>query len=119
LKSSGKASGVKPSLTRTMRYPIAFTQLSHIRWIGGAADSGKTTVARRGKPSFGPSVSDPERARSNLLKRDLLLANYLKEQIPKYGYRYDKVDGSISPGEMADRIERRFALRVTKTPDAN
>ena len=34
---------------------------------------------------------------------------YLKEQIPKYGYLSYEVDGSISPDEMADMIEQHFA----------
>jgi hypothetical protein len=67
------------------------------------------SMTRRGKPSFGPQVSDPERAKTNLFTRDMLLAAYLKEQVPSYGYTVHEVDGSHSPDELADLIEQHFA----------
>jgi len=74
--------------------------LSHVLWIGGATDAGK--------PSLGPKVSDPERAKTNLYARDMLLANYLKEQVSKYGYIVYEVDSSFSADELADMIEQRL-----------
>ena len=78
-------------------------------WLVPAEDFKLASMRRRGKPSFGAQVSDPERAKTNLLERDRLLTEYLREQVSKYGYTLVEVDGSRSAGEMADLIEAHFA----------
>jgi hypothetical protein len=66
-------------------------------------------MARRGKPSFAAQTSDPERARVNLLERDRLLAEYIREQVLHYGYTLSIVDGARSPDEMVDLLDQHFA----------
>ena len=78
-------------------------------WLVPSWDFKLASMTRRGKPSFSAQVSDPERARSNLLARDRLLAEHIREQVALYGYTLFEVDGSRSPGEMAGRIEQHFA----------
>ncbi|NTV37996.1 MAG: hypothetical protein HGA82_02240, partial [Anaerolineales bacterium] len=67
------------------------------------------SMTRRGKPSFAALVSDPEKARLNLFARDMLLADYYRQQVPSYGYTLLEVDGSHSADEMTDLAEAHFA----------
>jgi adenylate kinase family enzyme len=78
-------------------------------WLVSTAEFKRASMLRRGKPSFRAQVSDPERAKANLYRRDLLLADYLNEQVVKYGYTVYEVDGSDSPEELTNRIEQHFA----------
>jgi len=71
------------------------------------------SMTRRGKPSFAASVSDPEKARLNLFARDMLLADYYRQQVPSYGYTLQEVDGSCSADEMIDLTEAHFAQYLT------
>lgn len=77
-------------------------------WLVPTAEFKQASVTRRGKPSFGPQVSDPAKARANLLGRDHLLTDYLKAQVTQYGYTLYEVDGTRSPDEVADVLERHF-----------
>jgi 2-phosphoglycerate kinase len=77
-------------------------------WLVPTQEFKQASMIRRGKPSFGLRVSDPATARSNLLARDKLLANYFREQVPGYGYIFYEVDGSIPPDELAITIEQHF-----------
>lgn len=67
------------------------------------------SMVRRGKPSFGKSVSNPEKAITNLFARDLMLAEYYRKQVPVFGYTLLEVDGSQSAEEMIDLIDAHFA----------
>lgn len=80
-------------------------------WLAPTAAFKSASMARRGKPSFGAKVSDPERAKTNLRLRDQLLAQYIQEQVLKYGYTLYEVDGARSAGEMVDWIEQHFGMR--------
>jgi 2-phosphoglycerate kinase len=66
------------------------------------------SMQRRNKPSFGAQVSDPERAKLNVLMRDQLLTEFLKEQVSKYGYSLHEVDGSRTVYEMVDVVELHY-----------
>ncbi len=71
------------------------------------------SMIRRGKPSFAAQVSDPQKARMNLLARDKMLADYYRQQVPLYGYRILEVDGSLSAEEMTRQVEVHFSKYVT------
>jgi len=66
-------------------------------------------MIRRGKPSFGAQVSDPERAKTNLRLRDRLWAEYIQDQVLEYGYTLYEVDGARSSDDMVDLIQQHFA----------
>jgi len=70
------------------------------------------SMIRRGKPSFGAQVSDPIRAKTNLLMRDWLLTEFIRAQVLKFGYKLYEVDGTRSAYEMADLIEQHFASNL-------
>jgi len=78
-------------------------------WLAPTDAFKQASMIRRGKPSFGAQVSDPERAKTNLCIRDRLLAKYIHEQVLKYGYTLYEVDGARSADEMVDLIEQHFA----------
>lgn len=67
------------------------------------------SMARRGKPSLGKLVSNPEKAKTNLFRRDMLLAKYYRQQVPAFGYTLFEVDGSHSAEEMTDLIDKHFS----------
>jgi hypothetical protein len=58
-------------------------------------------MARRNKPSFANKVSDPEKARNNVLGRDLLLAEEVRLQAQARGLAVYEVDGTRPVEEMA------------------
>ena len=55
-------------------------------WLTPTESFKRDSMTRRGKPSFGSQVSDHERAKNNLLARDLLLAEHIKSQVLQYDY---------------------------------
>jgi hypothetical protein len=78
-------------------------------WLVPTESFKLASMQRRNKPSFGAQVSDPVRAKQNLFARDMLLAQYIREQVSKYSYTLYEVDGSRSAGETADLIEGHFS----------
>jgi hypothetical protein len=74
------------------------------------------SMTRRGKPSFGSSLSDPEKARMNLFTRDMMLADYYRKQAPYYGYTLYEIDGSLSAEEMTDLADTHFARHLSMLP---
>ena len=83
-------------------------------WLVPAKEFKLDSMTRRGKPSFGPQVSDPERAKINVYTRDLLLATYLKEQVSRYSYTLFEVDGTRPPDGVANMLEQHFASFLFK-----
>lgn len=67
------------------------------------------SMARRGKPSFANMTTDPEKAKMNLFRRDVLLADYYRRQVPAYGYTLLEIDGTRSIEEVADLTDEHFA----------
>ena len=65
-------------------------------------------MTRRQKPSFKNETSDPERATTNLYRRDVLLAERIKVQAQSRDLRVYKVDGSLSAEAIATLIEHHF-----------
>lgn len=66
------------------------------------------SMKRRNKPSFRTQVSDPDRVKTNLIRRDQLLTGHLKTTVPKHRYSCYEVDGSRPVDEMTDLVEKHF-----------
>jgi 2-phosphoglycerate kinase len=74
------------------------------------------SLVRRNKPSFSSQVSDPEKARLNLLARDKMLADYYRQQVPSYGYRLLEIDGLCSVEEVTHLVAIHFSNYMTLPP---
>lgn len=65
---------------------------------------------RENKIVTAAQTSDPGRARSNMIGRDLLMGEYIKERASALGLTTVVVDGSRTINEMAAVVEAHFAL---------
>jgi hypothetical protein len=72
-----------------------------------------SSMVHRNKPSFSSQVSDPHRARINLVARDKMLADYYRQQVASYGYRLLEIDGSHSVEEITHLVEIHFSKYMT------
>jgi hypothetical protein len=66
------------------------------------------SMARRGKPSFAKLTSDPERAKANMFRRDMMLAAFYRNQVLVFGFTLFEIDGTRSMEEMTDLIDAHF-----------
>jgi len=94
-------------LTPALLAPLLTDQRQAI-WFFSTAAFKRDSMARRGKPSFGNQISDPQRARQNLFKRDRLLSEHLAAQAKQLGLRAVVVDGTQTPEELAGLVEQHF-----------
>ena len=97
--------------------------LTHPRqaiWLVPADDFKAASMERRRKPSFRAQVSDPDRARANLLQRDRLLAQAVRDQARAHGVRVVEVDGSRPVEAVAALLADHFApfLKVAGKRDS-
>ncbi|MFL5733997.1 MAG: hypothetical protein ACJ78Q_12460 [Chloroflexia bacterium] len=77
-------------------------------WLVPSPDFKIASMSRRNKPSFANAVSDTERARRNVLNRDMLLAEQVKQQAEAHGLAVLQVDGTRPIEEMAAIVEDHF-----------
>ncbi len=84
-------------------------------WLVPSYDFKLASMKRRNKPSFASKTSDPERARDNLLKRDMLLAENVKLQAQAYGQAIYEVNGTRSAEEFATMLEEYFGPLLYKS----
>jgi hypothetical protein len=96
--------GLLPELV----HPLLFSHHQAI-WFIPTEKFKWESMARRGKPSFAEKTSDPEKARFNLFKRDMLLADLYREQVAEYGYVLHEIDGTRSVEEMTNITNTHFA----------
>jgi 2-phosphoglycerate kinase len=89
-------------------HPILSSRYQAI-WFVPTEAFKRDSMARRGKPSFGKLTSDPEKAKTNLFTRDMLLADYYRKQAEAYGYALYEVEGSRSVAEMTELVDKHFA----------
>ena len=89
-------------------HPLLSSQYQAI-WLVPTETFKLDSMRRRGKPSFGKFVSNPEKAKRNLFQRDRMLAEYYRERVLAVGYTWLEVDGSHSVSAMADLIDQHFA----------
>jgi adenylate kinase family enzyme len=83
-------------------------------WLVPTEAFKQASMQRRGKPNFGPQISNREKAKMNLIQRDKLLAAYITEQVQKYGFTLYEVDEANSLDEMVNKIEHHFASVLVK-----
>lgn len=91
---------------------LIFPVLSNNRqaiWLVPTAQFKRASMIRRDKPSFRDQTSDPERARQNLLRRDMLLTEHVKTQAVAYDLKVHEIDGSQSVERVAALVEQHFA----------
>ena len=79
-------------------------------WLIPTESFKRASMTRRNKPSFAREVSDPRRAADNLFRRDMLLAALVRKQAEVRRLTIVDVDGSQKAGEVADALERQFAI---------
>ena len=87
------------------------TQHTHAIWLVPSNSFKQASMERRHKPSFLNRVTDPEKALHNLLTRDQLLADYMRAETKKRGYRLLEIDGTLSAEEVAGVVGEHFQLR--------
>ena len=78
-------------------------------WLVPTDDFKRASMLRRNKPSFAARTTNPERARANLLARDMLLAGYIREQARQRGCTLYEVDGVRSIEDTVALAESHFA----------
>ena len=84
-------------------------------WLVASEAFKRASMARRNKPSFQAQTSDPERAAANVLRRDMLLAEYITAQVRAHDLTLFEVDGSQTVEVIAARIEAHFASFLPPT----
>jgi hypothetical protein len=77
-------------------------------WLVPSETFKRASVARRDKLSTVP-LSDRERAVENLIERDLLMAEHVRQRAHALGLDVIEIDGSRSLEEIAALLEARFA----------
>jgi hypothetical protein len=78
-------------------------------WLIPTPAFAQESLAKRDKPQGRFETSDPERFRENFLRREALLAEYIRREVTERGLTLIEVDGSRSPDELADQIDAHFA----------
>ena len=89
-------------------HPLLSSQYQAI-WLVPTEEFKRASMERRGKPSFGQSISDPQKAKKNLFQRDRMLAEYYRERVLAFGYTLCEVNGSHSAEAMTDLLHQHFA----------
>ena len=76
----------------------------------------KIHPTRQNKMVTAAATSDPLRARSNMIDRDLLMGEHIREQARAHGLTLLEVDGTKSILEMAAEVERHFSPLLAHVP---
>jgi hypothetical protein len=79
-------------------------------WLLPTEGFKRASPARRDKPSIRHETSDPERATTNWLARDLLLGEHIRREAERRGLPLLEVDGTRSVEETADLLQAHFGL---------
>ncbi|HET8629178.1 MAG TPA: hypothetical protein VFL91_17295 [Thermomicrobiales bacterium] len=78
-------------------------------WLVPSEAFKRASVERRGKPGARSETSDPERATRNLIGRDLLMGEHVREQAHALGLTVYEVDGAVDLAGVAALVEAQFA----------
>ncbi|MEM7115479.1 MAG: hypothetical protein AAF614_23760 [Chloroflexota bacterium] len=70
----------------------------------------RESMDRRNKPSFGSKTRDPQLARTNLMERDMMLADYFRKKVASLGYTLHETDGTLSIEQTIDKVDAHFQL---------
>jgi len=98
-------------LTPELVFPILAGNHQAI-WLVPTEQFKRASMQRRDKPSFRHETSDPDLARQNLFRRDLLLAEYVRKQAPAFGLTVHEVDSTRSVEQVAALVEQHFAAHL-------
>lgn len=82
---------------------------SQALWLVPTDEFKRASMLRRNKPSFAARTTNPERARANLLARDMLLEAYIREQVRQCAGTLYEVDGARSIEDVVAVVESHFA----------
>ena len=85
---------------------------SRALWLLPRSDFRRVVVERRGGSAWGflAKTSDPERALHNLLERDRMFTNRLREETARLGLRALEVDSTTTEGDLIQRVTELFDL---------
>ena len=84
----------------------------HAVWLLPTPNFRQAVIERRGGSawSFLARTSDPERALRNLLERDRMFTDRLREETARLDLPTIEVDATIAEDELTDRVMRLFGL---------
>ena len=91
--------------------PLLSTR-AHAVWLLPTPSFRKAVVQSRGGSSWGflARTTDPERALRNLLDRDRMFTDLLREETARLGLHAIEVDAAMSEDELAKRVTKLFGL---------
>jgi len=89
--------------------------LNHAVWLIPTPEFRKTVIDSRGGPAweFIARTSEPERALRNLLERDAMFTERLKEEAQRLDLNLIQVDATVTEDELAGRVAELFGLSVS------
>ena len=84
----------------------------HAVWLLPTPDFRQAVIESRGGPtwSFLARTSDPEKALRNLLERDRIFTDHLREETTRLDLPAIEVDNTTTEDELVDRVRRVFGL---------
>lgn len=85
---------------------------AHAVWLLPAPDFRRAVIESRGGASTGflARTADPERALRNLLDRDRMFTDILREETARLGLHAIDVDGAMTEDDLAKRVTEVFGL---------
>ena len=88
------------------------SQSAHAVWLLPTPKFRKDVVDRRGGSSWGflARTSDPERALRNLLERDQMFTDLLRQETARLQLPTIEVDSSLDENELTTRVAKLFGL---------
>ena len=87
--------------------------LNHAVWLIPTPEFRKAVIDARGGPAweFIARTGDPERALRNLLDRDAMFTERVKEEAQRLDMNIIQVNSTLTEDEMAGRVAELFGLR--------
>ena len=84
----------------------------HAVWLLPTAEFRESVVESRGGPAWGflAKTSDPERALGNLLERDRMFTDILREETSRLELPFIEVDSRIAEDDLVKRVSKMFGL---------
>jgi len=88
------------------------TESSHAVWLLPAPEFRQTVIDSRGGAAWGflAKTTNPERALRNLLERDRIFTDLLREEAARLGLHAIEVDATITGDELTKRVADVFAI---------
>jgi hypothetical protein len=85
-------------------------------WLIPTETFKRESHARRGKSGWADRTADPDRAQTNHIERDLILARIYRDELAVHDLPAIAIDGTKSPEEIAARISHQFASLEGEIP---